>query len=178
MENERFDAWTRELSSRRVALAGLAGGGLAVLSRALGPHMAVQAKKKRKKKKCKRTCPTCQTCVKGKCKLLRDGTDCGAGRACADGACVVDQGTCAAGENVCAGTGIFCNDVPYCRCFTTTVEETRCGQADPATPCGGCVSDGDCRDEHGPGAFCARGTEPSCGCPADKPNFCRKPCPV
>jgi hypothetical protein len=116
MDETRVDALARAVgagSSRRVLLAGLRGGLLAMLALARGGADAV-AKKKRKKKKCAKagqpTSKKRKKCCKG---LVKDGTG-----VCA-GACT--PATCA-GANLCVGGTCQPCDVCASGCFFSSVQ--------------------------------------------------------
>jgi hypothetical protein len=91
METDRFDRLVHALAvtsrrslGRRLAAGVLAAAGLADRG-ALAPPAA--AAKKKKPKPCKPKCPVCRRCRRGRCAPVADGTPCGEGQTCEDGAC-------------------------------------------------------------------------------------------
>lgn len=102
-------------------------------------------------------------------------------RLCAQGQCVVNQGTCAAGANACAGAGACGPIGSDCQCFQSkNPARTRCGTnvilGNGA--CGDCTSDVECAAIHPqvPGVFCANGLGMNCPCPPTGGGFCMAPC--
>lgn len=100
-------------------------------------------------------------------------------RLCAQGQCVVNQGTCAAGANACAGAGACGPIGSGCQCFQSkNPARTRCGTNVPlAGGCEPCAADGVCmaRYPNIPGVFCAEANGPQCGCSPSQ-GFCMAPC--
>jgi hypothetical protein len=119
----------------------------------------------------------CQgACVAGDC---CDDGDCHPGEICAQHQCVVWQGTCPTGSDVCVSPtnpSSHCGaGNADCACFTTMANQTRCGGT--MLSCGMCNSDADCAVQFPdvPGVFCVKdtGTAERCYCP----RACRVPCP-
>jgi hypothetical protein len=167
MEADRFDRLARALhagGSRRVALQILTGGAIAGAAALLGDDEAAAG------------CPRSRRCGKGNC--------CPKGQLCGDKAsktCVTGQGTCAAGEDFCAGVGFgdcasTVGSPESCRCYTSIHGKTRCGSqfflngGGCGTPCS---KDAECRAlfPNVPGAFCVK----TAGCCANG-NACAAPC--
>jgi hypothetical protein len=208
MDTERFDFLTRLLSSRRAIL----GSGFGALVACLGGGPAVEAKPKacsKSQKRCGKACiprrscclrthkkcgPRCvpkSTCCPGtkKCgagciPLSACCPACGPGHLCANGVCVIGQGTCPPAADVC-GHGIVgtCNTASTdCQCYRTTALQTRCARGQILPPgSNACITDADCVARHPtiPGVFCTLGEERGGGggggCGAI--NFCQAPCP-
>jgi hypothetical protein len=122
MDSERFDAWTRGLTSRRVVLWSLVVGfGLAGL---LGPAaINAKRKKKRKRKRKKQAQPTPPpTCTDGIQNGDETGVDCGGScPRCANGTGCANRNDCLSG---------VCLD-GMCQPCTNT---DQCG-LDPNGPC-------------------------------------------
>lgn len=106
-------------------------------------------------------------------------TDCGARRLCANGTCIIGQGTCAAGANACGGVNpsTACNRTPdtVCYCLETTTGQTRCGRNPFLGTCAACLGDADCVRNHPdvPGVFCVQATG-NCACSGT--TVCVAPC--
>ena len=171
MGPDRFDALTRRLSSRRTVLTGLLGGGLATLRElpTVRDSVAVARDRcKRREKRCGGRCIPRRACC--------TTANCGAGKICVRGACVVGQGTCAAGANACLGAGSCGPAGSDCQCFLTAENKTRCGNnVILGGACSTCVTDANCAADYPQvrGAFCARGSVAG-NCP--NCNFCMAPC--
>lgn len=208
MDAQRFDAWTRRMRSRRIVLTGLAGGLAAIMHRAAvddaGAKSCPPGKKRCRtrciskrapccppsKKRCGKRCipkrtPCCGGGLKpcGKRCIARNKcckhTDCGARRLCANGTCIIGQGTCAAGANACGGVNpsTACNRTPdtVCYCLETTTGQTRCGKNPFLGTCAACLGDADCVRNHPdvPGVFCVQATG-NCACSGT--TVCVAPC--
>lgn len=142
---------------------------------------------------CSHSCASDESCVGGTCvpacapqcdgKQCGDDRcggscgDCATGLICAAGACVVGQGTCAAGANVCSvqTDRPTCNGTADCVCQTTLAGETRCtGQLGIG---GCCATDAECLADHPdtPGAVCVDRSTDFCtsGCTVGE---CFAPC--
>jgi hypothetical protein len=192
MSKHIFDTLTRytaAAASRRGyarALAGLALGGL------WSPLLRlddVEAKKGRRRKKKRnknrrrnKTTPTltCTSSCAGKvCGDDGCGGSCGAcgnGEFCAQGQCVIGQGTCETGQDICDSADHLCNIGDDCVCWTSTSNQTRCGQTFPIFDAVGiCASDADCalRFPDTPGVFCVIPTGELC---TGTGGTCHAPC--
>ncbi len=189
MDATRFDALTRNLSSRRTVLTGVAGGGLGALLRLATAGGDAAAKDcPRGKKECGKRCiPKNRECCKrnqkpcGKKCIAKSkcctNADCGLRRLCAKGICVTGQGTCAAGADACADGVSSCGlSTSACLCFETTTGQTRCGEISRLGACGGCLTNADCARDFPdiPGMFCSQSGQ-ECGCGPS--TVCRAPCP-
>lgn len=183
MDANYFDRFARALTaapSRRAVFGFALTGGV----RSLLGLTDVQAKKKKKRKrsKKKRKCKGRTKCGKQcipKSSCCTDA-DCGPLKLCADGVCVVGQGSCHAGADSCTVSVLRCGPLdPACFCFQNTIGEVRCGEGDtldPVNSCGECVNDGDCAALYPdvPGVFCTKGGD---SCPCGGFTFCQRPCP-
>jgi hypothetical protein len=178
MDARHFDQFARSLCavpSRRSVLGLALAGGSLLLVRTDAEARKKKRKKKRKckgKKKCGKQCiPKSHCCT---------DADCGPLKLCADGVCVVGQGSCPGGANSCTSAVTRCGPIGLdCSCFQNTVGEVRCGEGetlDPVNACGECVNDGDCAARYPeiPGVFCTRGGD---NCPCSGFTFCQRPCP-
>jgi hypothetical protein len=171
MDGRCFDMLTRAMTaspSRRTVLSVLGGGTLITLLGLAEAEARKRKKKKRKKKRCKK-----QECC-------RDA-DCGPLFLCAQGACVMGQGTCPSDTPGCQAVSFGCGLGPEseCACYQSTVGNARCGANTilPDSECSECVNDDDCAELYPdiPGIFCARGG-PECSCASPNSGFCQAPC--
>lgn len=97
---------------------------------------------------------------------------------CHQGQCLVNQGMCAAGANICTTATAFCGDECACRQGKSS-GQTRCAAIQTlSTACNSCNNDGECAASfpNVPGVFCAAGGSPNCSCPATS-GVCVRPCP-
>ena len=155
MDAHRFDAITRRFMTRRTGV----GLGVAGLLGIVVP--AADAKKKK-------PCPPCKKRKKGKCKPQPNGTPCGGGLVCQNGACAcpADQKPCGTG---CVPTSTCCtNGAPGCRlpavCTNGTCEDCRnqtcvngtdcCTQVCGNGTCTCLAKGGQCKDDR----WCCGGT--------------------
>jgi hypothetical protein len=180
MDTTHFDCFIRSLTvapSRRAVFGLSLTGGIASLL-GLIDSQAKKRKRKKKKRKCKGRRKCGKRCIP-KSSCCTDA-DCGPLKLCADGVCVVGQGSCPAGTDSCSLDVLRCGPLdPRCFCFQNTVGEVRCGEGDtldPVNPCGECVNDGDCAALYpdDPGVFCTKGGD---NCPCAGFTFCQRPCP-
>ena len=130
MDPTRFDRLARSLAApatRRAALQGLAAGGLGAALGLLGWREA--------------------GATHYFCRHV--GTGCGSGRQCCSGRCrngtcrAHHKGTCAAGQDTCAGQSVFCNGDLGCACYVTTGGASFCG-AGNIIYCVACQRDKQC----------------------------------
>lgn len=201
MDEERFDFLTRLLSSRR----SIFGSGFgAVLAWLIGGRGA-EAKSKpcgKTQKRCGKRCIPKRTCcliTHKRCgtrcvpkRACCPGTkrcgvacipvthccadaECGGGRLCANGTCVIGQGTCPTGADVCEGALAECGTTSTCLCFETNAGATRCGDENALSGCNTCATDAGCAAlfPNVPGVFCADGGN-RCGTSCER--FCLRPC--
>lgn len=169
MDATRFDALTRKFSTRRSVLTGLVGGLATLLGLATaGVNVAAARERcKRGEKRCGKRCIPRRACC--------TTANCAPGKICARGQCVVGQGTCPAGANVCTGVGACGPAGSDCQCFQTTANETRCGtNVVLGNRCSTCVTDANCAADYPrvPGVFCGNGIGPNCG----NCKWCMAPC--
>jgi hypothetical protein len=194
MSEHIFDALTRNtaaVASRRGyarALTGLALGGLWSRLLRLDDVEAKKGKKRRRRNKRKRNKanspsspnPSCTSSCAGKV-CGDDGCGgscggCGNGELCAQGRCVIGQGTCQTGHDICDDPDHTCDIGSDCVCWTSTSNQTRCGQLRPIINVAGfCASDDDCalRFPDVPGAFCVNSTGELC---TGAGGACHAPC--
>ena len=194
MSEHIFDALTRytaAAASRRGYARALTGLALAGVWSSLLRLDDVEAKKgnrKRRRNRKKRTkanspsppalscTPTCAGKVCGDDGCGGSCGSCGPRQLCAQGQCVVGQGTCEAGQDICVDAEHTCNVGADCVCWTSTSNQTRCGQFHPLINVTGfCASDDDCalRFPDVPGAFCVNPTGERC---TGAGGACHAPC--
>jgi hypothetical protein len=98
---------------------------------------------------------------------------------CAQGRCIVGQGSCGAQDDICGNTAHTCGGGQFgdCICLSAMDTQTRCGQSSFVSQCGDCTSDADCETLRSdiPGVFCAKNTGSNCPCPVGE-GICAKPC--
>jgi hypothetical protein len=207
MDDQRFDALTRGLYSRRTIF----GSGVGAVVAWLGGGQATEAThhtcgktQKRCGKRCipKRSCclrthkkcgtrcvpkhaccPGTKRCGRGCIPAAQCCTDAGCGprRLCASGQCVVGQGTCQNNADYCLNPGPLnlCGQPGSgCTCHRSTIGQTRCtGIALPGDECGECLSDADCVQKY-PGVPGAFCVQStSLPCGCPGNTYCASPCP-
>jgi hypothetical protein len=167
VDANHFDSLARTLAdaaTRRTAVSGLLGGGLATVLSRLGFQDA-EAKKKRKRRKKKKTCKggkkKCgKTCIP-KANCCRS-TDCGENEKCASGACVpcLPQGTACTSDAEC------CTDI--CDAYTNRCQQVRIScESDEQCPGGRCCtafSDPQCLYVTATQGACVPEGEPNASC--------------
>ena len=194
MSEHIFDTLTRSTAaatSRRGyarALVGLALAGVWSSSLSLDD---VEAKKKGRKRKKKRnrnkksnqgnksplSCtPSCADKVCGDDGCGGSCGTCASGELCAQGKCVIGQGTCDTGQDICVNAEDTCAISDDCMCWTSTSNQTRCGELHAlSNETGLCTTDDDCAElfSNVPGAFCVSSTGDRC---PGEGGFCYAPC--
>lgn len=194
MSEHIFDALARNtaaVASRRGYARALAGFALAGVWSSLLRLDVVEAKKgkkRRRRNKRKRnkanspsspnpSCtPTCAGKVCGDDGCGGSCGTCGSGELCAQGQCVIGQGTCQTGQDICDDFDHICDIGNDCVCWTSTSNQTRCGQFRPIINVTGfCASDDDCalRFPDILGAFCVNPTGELC---TGAGGACHAPC--
>lgn len=182
MDEATFDSIARTLSvsgSRRQAVSGLLATSAGLVMGVL-THGDVEARKKRKRRKCRGKKRCAGACIP--LDACCTDADCGIRRICISGRCVVGQGTCLAGADICnvaSGTEV-CGPSggTGCVCYMSTSGQTRCGGgAEIPVACGVCLSDADCAAMYPqtPGVFCVQSAGIGCACGGS--TFCSAPCP-
>jgi hypothetical protein len=197
LDAKRFDALACLVDaavSRRAAMGGLLGLGLAGVVPRLSSEQVASARKKKKKckggkKKCGKKCCLPETCFDGACCPADRACGevcCASSQVCADSEsslCVVGTGTCQPGNGSCNTSNfVFCNGSEECVCALATNGVVRCGTPIATATlddCGKCSSNADCAVSFPdvPGAFCAVNATSPCSC-APGENLCVAPCPV
>jgi hypothetical protein len=162
MDADRFDTIARRLTAVRPR-RGLLGLALAALLVATGVEDG-RAKK----------CGPCQKKKRGKCKKSpsKNGATCGAGRVCAGGRCVNDDGGCPAGANRCGGAEVGCGPTGAgCICFQRVGDGSLCADTfectdEPCTNDAACPTGSACIAAVGAGCNCPSGTACAVACAA------------
>jgi hypothetical protein len=194
MSEHVFDALTRRtaVASRRGyvhALGGLALGGLwSSLLRLDDVEARKKGSKKKKRNRNKKrnqrnrsssSCtPSCAGKVCGDDGCGGSCGTCGPTQLCAQSQCVVGQGTCDPGQDICVNFEHTCGNAGggECYCRTSMSNLTRCGQSHEINDEQFCASDAECAlfFPDTPGAFCAQASGQNC---PGGVGLCYAPCP-